>query len=734
MTSDTATRSVTLSRRSFLITAGAVSIGVVFGCSRDDVATVGEPLSNSQFNPNAWVSFDSSGVVTIMSAAAEMGQGIMTGLSLCIAEDLDADWSKVSVQQSPGKPEIYGNPILRMEMSTHGDYSVQGYYEKLRLVGAQTRMILLANAARIWNVDVAELTTLPGVVLHTPSGRRLGYGEIAAQAELPDPMPEVTVADLKPASEWRLIGKSPPRVDLPSKVDGSAVFGIDVQQPDMLYAAIAYPPVPYETVQALDDNLANEVAGVVRIVNFGKFVGVIGESVEASLAGKAALRITWSDTAQARSYDTEALAREYGEIAADLSKLGVDMTSRGDAPAAIEGAERVVSREYLCDHVAHTTMEPGNATARVDGKNVEIWLPTQSPSMVLPACARVAETTEDNVTLHSTFLGGGFGRRAEAPDTAVEAVMLAKEVPGRAVKLIRSREDEFFTGKFRPLAAQRIDVGLDAAGDIVGWRQRIVCASAWARYKPALFEIMGGRDIVTGHIDLKYGWPNHLVQFVREERGWDVGPWRGISVGYTAFAAEAMIDELAELAGRDPLQYRRDHLRNDARALAVLDAVVSDADWERERADGRGLGFALSTMSGSYMAAVAEISLDTDTGAIRLHEMWCAVDAGLIVHPDAVIAQMEGGVVMGLGAALYEQMNISNGEIREKQFGPYSIPRASQVPDAVHVRLVPSDNPPAGIGEIGATVVAPAIANAFARLTGKRLRQLPMSRERVRNA
>lgn len=734
MTSEIAVRCVTLSRRSFLVTAGAVSVGVAFGCSRDDVAASGDAASVAQFSPNAWVSIGGDGFVTILSAAAEMGQGIMTGLPLCLAEDLDADWSKVKVLQSPARPEIYGNPLLRMEMSTHGDYSVQGYYEKLRLIGAQTRKILLANAARIWDVEVAELTTRPGVVVHEPSDRRLGYGEIAARARLPEPLPEVTIADLKPAAQWRLIGKSPPRVDLPSKVDGSAIFGIDVQQPDMLYAAIAYPPVPHETVQTVDDRQALQVAGVMKVVNCGGFVGVIGSSVEATLAGKAALRITWSTTAPARRYDSTAIAREYGEIAADLDRQGVEMESRGDAVAAIAAAQRVVSREYYSDHVAHTAMEPANATARVDGDRVEIWLPTQSPSLVLPACADAAETTQARVTLHSTLIGGAFGRLSDDPDAAREAVLLAKEVPGRAVKLIRSREDEFLTDKFRPLAAQRIDAGLDADGRIVGWRQRVVCPSAWARFKPQLFEMMNGRDIVASLVGVAYEWPNHLVQFVREERGIDVGPWRGIAIGYTGFAVEAMIDDIAELTGRDPAQYRRDLLRNDSRATAVIDAVVSDAQWEQGRADDRGLGLAFSFMSGAYAAGIAEISIDERSGEIRLHEMWVALDAGVIVHPDAVVAQMEGGVVMGLGAALYEQVNVVNGELREMQFGPYKPPRMSQMPDAVHVRLVASDNPPGGVGEIGVSLVAPAIANAAARLTGKRLRHLPMSRERVLSA
>jgi isoquinoline 1-oxidoreductase beta subunit len=725
-------RSLRLSRRSFLASAGALSVAVAFGGS--ECAEAGDAGTRGALDANAWVTIGADGTITILSAPAEMGQGIMTGLPVCLAEELDADWSRVRVRQSPGLPRLYGNPMLRMEMSTHGDYSVQGYFEKMRLVGAQTRKVLLLNAARILAVDAKSLATEPGIVVHAPSGRRLGYGEIAAQARLPDPLPEVTTADLKPASQWRLIGRSVPRVDLPSKVDGSAVYGIDVQQPGMLYAAVAYPPVPHERPVTVDDAPARAVAGVVEVVRLPNGVGVIAVSVEAALQAKDRLAVEWSTDSRARGYDSRKIVGEYAAIAADTGRQGVTMTARGDVAAALGGASRVVSRDYFCDHVAHAQMEPLNATARVDGDRIEVWASTQSPSMVLPAVAEALGTTEDKVTLHSTLLGGAFGRTSEDPDAIREAVLLAAAVPGRPVKLIRSRSDDFMTDKFRPIVAQHLDAAVDATGNIVGLRHRIVCPSAWARYKPKLYELLQGKDIVVGLAEVAYGWPDHAVDYVRVESGWDIGPWRGISVGYTAFAVEALVDECAAACGRDPLQYRLDHLAADERALGVVRAVAENAGWDRPRAKGRALGLAFSRMSKSYAAGVAEVSVDAASGEIRLHEMWLVLDAGIVVHPDAVVAQMEGSVVMGLGAALHEQVNVVAGELQESQFGAYRPPRMSQVPDAVHVSLLPSAHAPGGVGEIGVTVVAPAIANALARLTGRRLRHLPMSPERVARA
>ena len=729
-----APRRVALSRRSFLASAGAVSIAVSFVGSRVGRASAGATTdADGAFRPNAWVTIDGGGRVTIMSAPAEMGQGIMTGLPACLAEELDADWSRVRVVQSPARPEIFGNPALRMEMSTYGDYSTQGYYERVRLVGAQARKVLLLNAARVLRVPVAELSTRSGMIVHARSGRRMSYGRIARIARVPEPLPEVTTADLKPRSEWRLIGRALPRVDIPGKVDGSAVYGIDVQRPGMLYGAILYPPVVHERPLTIDDADAKAVPGLVRIVPCAGFVGVVAETVEAAQRGRSALQVSWTATAEARRYDTGVVPEDYRRIAADLGAAGVEMSRRGDAAAAIARSPRVLSREFLCDHVAHTAMEPMNATALVDGDRVEVWLSTQSPSAAMEQAAKAAGTTPDRVTIHSMLIGGGFGRLSDDADAPYEAVLLAKNVPGRPVKLIRSREDDFLNDKFRPLAAQRIDVGLDADGNVQGWRHRIVSASHFARFNPKLYEQLHGQDFVAGlGGDVLYGWPDHLAQFVRAERGWDVGPWRGVSFGYANFAIESVIDEIADLQKSDPVELRLRLLAQQPRAAQVLRTAGAMAGWERARPPGRALGCAFASMSKSYAAAVLEVSLERVSGEIRVHEAWIAVDAGVIVNPNSVTAQLEGATIMGLGPALYEQIDVRNGELAQSNFGAYRPPRMSQAPEAVHVSLIRSDEPPGGVGEIGIALVAPAIGNAVARLTGKWPRSLPMSPERIR--
>jgi isoquinoline 1-oxidoreductase beta subunit len=577
MSGEFSVQSVALTRRAFVARAGTLAVGIAFA-GGDAEAAAGA----AGFNPNAWVNIAASGVVTICSAPAEMGQGIMTGLPLCLAEELDADWSRVRVEQSPGIPRIFGNPAIGMEMSTHGDYSLKGYFQSMRLIGAQTRQVLLLNAARIWNVPPAELRTEPGVVLHDRSHRRLGYGSIARRALLPASLPVVALADLKPRSAWRLLGSSVPRVDIPAKTSGRAVYGIDVQQPGMLYGAMLYPPVPRERPLDIDDAAARKIPGIVSIVGFDRCVGIIGETVEATRAAKELLRVSWSRATAAARYDTRAAASDYLRIANDLEQQGFTTGSRGDAPAALAGAVRALTREYHCEHVAHTAIEPIGGTALVEGDHVTLWLATQAPTMVLDWAARAAGTSQDKVTVHSTFIGGGFGRLSDEGDNAYEATLLAKQVPGRAVKLIRSREDDFLTGKFRPLAAQRIDVGLDAAGDIVGWRHRVVSASAYARFKPRVYQATGGMDYVCGlGCDVLYGWPNHLSQFVRADCGYDVGPWRGIAFGYTTFAIETLIDELAALRAMDPLEYRLRLLASNPGAVQVLRKVAEMADWQR---------------------------------------------------------------------------------------------------------------------------------------------------------
>lgn len=715
-----------LSRRTFLVTSGAFGVAVAFGSLPDEAAAAGP------FRPNAWVTIGEDDIVTIMSPACEMGQGIMTTLPLLIAEDLDADWRKVRVVQSPDDAKVYGNPGFNGVLTTVASAATRGYYEKMRITGAQARKVLLANAAEALKVPVAELTTEPGVVIHAKSGRRMTYGEIAKSAKVSDPLPETTKADFKPLAQCRYIGKDVPRIDIAAKVNGSAVYGSDITLANTLYASVLHPPVQSERPEQIDDAAAKAVNGIVAVVPLPTGVGVIGETVEATMKAKAALKVAWSKTAQPRHYTSAKILEDYRAVAADPAQKGAEMVKKGDAGAALAGAAKVITAEFFADHVAHVCMEPMCATAIVNGESAEIWASNQSPTELKEMCAHALHTTEEKVKINTPFLGGGFGRRTDG-DEVVEAVLLAKTMPGRPIKVVWSREDDIQNDKWRPLSAQRIEVGLDAAGNIVGWRHRIVAESYLARALPGLFQKIGGRDLVSGGGgEVKYALPAQLVEYVRARRGFEVGAWRGVGPGYTKFAVETVIDELAAVKGADPVAFRLDLLKSEPRARAVIEAVAQMAEWSRKR-EGRGLGIAYSDALGSHTAAVVELSLDRASGAIKVHSVWAAVDAGIAVQPKNIAAQIEGAAIFGLGAALYEQINVENGEVRESNLHDYRVQRMSDIP-SVQVKVISTENPPTGIGEAGVSPIAPAIANAVAQLTGKRVRQLPMLPDRVKKA
>jgi isoquinoline 1-oxidoreductase beta subunit len=726
-----------LSRRSFLVGTGASGIVVAFGALPKSALS-----ATGSYKATPWVTIGADNIVTIISPASEMGQGSLTSVPMIIAEELDADWSRVRLAAAPDNdPKTYGNPVWGNTMTTFGSGTIRGYWEKVRIAGAQARKVLLWNAAQKWNVPVGELSTEPNMVVHKASGRKISYGELAKTAKLPDPLPETTKADLKPASAFRIVGKDFQRRDVPSKVNGTAKFGIDTQLPNMLYAAVLFPPVQGEKPAEINDAAAKAVKGVVKIVPVKRpwgsadGVAVIAETVEGALKAKKALRVAWTKESKARGYDTAKVAEDNAAIARDMSQAGVEiMKEGGDAAAAIAGAAKVLTAEFISDHVSHIPMEPINATAVVNGDKCEVWAPNQSPTNIKNICARTLDMKPEQVTVHTTLLGGGFGRRSEGDDTAM-AVQLAKEMPGRPVKLIWTREDDIQNDLYRPLSAQRIDVGLDAQNNIVGWRHRIVTESVFARNNPFLFNnIMKGKDIVaTIGAELKYHVPAHLVQWVRTERGVAVGAWRGIGEGYTKFATETVIDEIARLKGVDPVKFRLE-MMHDKRAQQVIQTAADMAKWGTKRANGRGLGIAYTDANQSHAAVVIEASVDKASGQIKVHHVWAAVDPGVAVQPKNAAVQMEGGIIFGLGAALRERITIESGEVVESNFHDYKPLRMSEIPP-IDVKMIPSGDAPGGMGEPGVSPVAPALANAIAAATGgKRIRQIPMLPERVKAA
>jgi isoquinoline 1-oxidoreductase beta subunit len=716
-----------ISRRRFVAGSAGLTLAFAVDLTGPGARALAQAAS---IKPNVWVTVATDGTITIVSPAAEMGQGSMTGMPIVVAEELDADWSRVKVVQAPSN-RVYGNPGFGGLQVTGASRTTPGFFMPLRIAGAQARRVLLDAVARHWNVPVAELTTEPSVVVHGRSGRRIGYGDIAKFATVPAELPKIEAKDLKPTHRFRLIGRDLPRVELPDKVTGTARFGIDMELPGMLYGAVLRPPVPGSAPERVDDSAARAVPGVAQIVRLPYGVGVLGSGYEAVHRGKAALKVTWSRGAKAAGYNTDAVRGDYAAVAASLSRKGLPVFEQGDYGAAMKKAVRTFSAVFLSDHVYHATMEPMNATARVDGDRVELWAGTQAPGINQLAIGNVLKIPPTNVTVHTLLLGGGFGRRLEQ-DFVMDAVLLAK-ASGKPVKVIWSREDDVRNDKMRPLTAQWLEAGLDADGNLSAWRHRIVAASIYARFNPPAYAALKGKDlpVIEGH-ELSYSVGHQLHELFREERGYDVGLWRSVGPGYTKFAIESFIDEIARAQGIDPVQWRLRLLAHNPRAARVIRRVADNAGWGQPRR-GRALGIALGDTWRSYVASVAEVSVDRSSGKLRVHKVWSVVDPGIVIQPDNVTAQIEGATVFGASHALQERITVVDGVVQQSNFNDYPLLRMADAPE-VEVQVISSDNPPGGIGEVGLPPVAPAIANALAALTGARVRSLPMLPERVLTA
>jgi isoquinoline 1-oxidoreductase beta subunit len=572
------------------------------------------------------------------------------------------------------------------------------------------------------------------VVVHKASNRRIGYGEIAAFAKVPSELPLIDDKDLKRPADFRYIGRDLPRVDLPHKVDGSAKYGIDVELPGMLYAAVLQSPYEGGTPAMIDDAAARAGAGVIEVVSLPRSVGVLANSFVAAQAAKSRLRVAWTDAPAVR-HDSEEALEEFAAIARDHSRVGVTFASIGDAKAAIGGAARVFRGEYRTRYTYHAQMEPMNATAAVagDGKSAEIWTGTQFPTGLLNEVARLLDTDRNNITLHQQLIGGGYGRRGGPQDMVLDTVRLARAA-GRPVKVIWSREDDIAAGKFRPMTAHHIEAGFDAAGKLIAWHHRVVAESV-GRYRAG---ITGTAPPAIDAIVMKgsplphYPIPNKLAEHVVEQRGARLSSVRGVGVFYNAFAVESFLDEIAKALVKDPLALRLELSQGQPRVQALLRAVADMSDWGKPRNE-RALGVAVMEKDDTLAAGVAEVSLERATGAIKVHNIWAAIDAGLAVQPRNIAAQTQGGIVFGLGHVLREKITIRHGRVQETDFTDYQVPRMSDMPN-IEVRVISTDNPPTGAGEDGVPLVAGAVGNALAALTGVRLRELPFTPERVRGA
>jgi isoquinoline 1-oxidoreductase beta subunit len=726
---------VPVSRRQVMIGAAGLSFAIALR-SRADAAVLSAEPTGKALSP--WISIGSDGAITIMSAATEMGQGSMTSLPLIIAEELDADWSRVRIVPAPPLDNIYGNPGFGGMMYTAASNAVTSYFRPLRIFGAQVRRVLLDNAAKKWGVPVEELSTEPSVVVHAKSGRRLTYGEIATFAEVPAQAPAITPENLKKPANFRLIGKDVTRVELPTKVNGTARYSIDVQVPGMLYGAVLRAPVEGSAPDMIDEAKVTAIPGVVKVVKLRYGVGVVAETPWAAFAARNAVadHVTWTKSGEAWGFDSDKGLDVFAAAARDPKTQATDWFKAGDTRAEMAKAATTMEAEYLCDYAYHAQMEPLNAVASVSpsGDTAEIWCGTQSQTIAQEATAKVLGITRDKVKLNDTLMGGGFGRRGPRDaDFIIDAVLLAKEA-GRPVKAMWTREDDVHNGRFRPLSAHHLRAGFDASGRLVAYHHRLAGDRVTPFADPVRYAKAGRKDfILMLGADLKgYEVPHQLVEQIYEDTGVRTAPLRGISFTANKFAAEAFMDEIAVNKGVDPIKFRLELLQNNPRAVKVVERVAEMANWGRKR-EGRGLGFAYIDYSGSQVAGIVEISLNRGSGQIKAHEFWCAIDCGVAVQPDNIAAQTEGSTVYGLGLALSERISIKDGAVEQSNFYDYPVPRMNEVP-LMHIEVIQTDNHPTGAGQMATPLLAPAISNAMAQLTGVRLRHTPFTPDRVKKA
>lgn len=718
-----------INRRKFMVGAAGLTFAFALRAGAGAAARSGElPLS-------PWVTIATDDTVAIMSPAAEMGQGSLTSLPLILAEELDADWSKVRIIVAPPNDELYKNPQFGF-MYTAGSNAVTAYFKELRQFGAQVRKVLLANAAMHWAVPVDELGTGPNVVIHAKTGRRLSYGAIASFAQVPADAPQVADGELKKTGQFRLIGKDVMRVELPGKVNGTAPYAIDVQVPGMLYGAVLRSPVEGAGPRQIDDAGAKAVAGVMRIVPLPYGVGVIAATPYAAFEAKDALKVTWSRAGKAWGFNSTQALIAFAAAARDLDEPAKLWAREGDAERALKSSATVVESEFHNDLVYHAQMEPLNAVASVapNGDGCEVWCGVQSKTIAVTVAADALGIAPDKVIYHDMLMGGGFGRRGHRDEEYVHDAVVLSNAVKRPVKMMWTREDDVRNGRFNPLSAHYLRAGFDASGKLIAFHHRKACDEVTAFQDPLRFGRQNGRDVIsfTGLDAPYYDIPNRLGEAVPRESGLRTSSLRGISHLTNIFAIESFMDELAASRGIDPAIFRRDLVKGTPRAVNIIDQVSRMAEWGRKR-DNSALGFTYMNYSGTQIALVAEVLLDRNSGKLRVANVWVALDPGIAVQPDNIVAQTESSIVYGLGFALSERITIEDGAVQQSNFYDYQVPRMNDIPE-MFITVVPTDNHPTGVGQMATPLVAPAIANAVSRLTGVRLRQTPMTPDRVKKA
>jgi len=724
-----------MTRRAFL-KGSLAATGLTIAVS---VSPVGYRLVNASqakealkgFKPNLWYEITPNNVVTVFIGASEMGQGTHTTLAMVLADELGADWKQIRVRQGPAAKE-YHNPLLG-EQLTVASAAVRGFYEPCRKAAAAGRAMLVKAAATKWGVSENECEAMKGTVNHKKSSRKSTYGELcleAAKLKVPQDAP------LQKESDFRYIGKPMARVDIPAKVKGTAVYGLDVSVPDMHYAVLARPPAYGAKPVSSNEKAAMNVKGVIKVVETPMGIAVCAKSLDAAWKGREALDVKW-DKGALPQMDNDSIEKT---LKAEADKPGSKAMENGDAKKALEGAAKKLKSTYYVPYVAHTLMEPINCTAYVRKDRCDVWAPTQGQTGAQMLASQISELPPEKVNIHTTYMGCGLGRRA-APDFVVEAVIVSKVV-GKPVKVVWTREEDIKYDFFRSATCHRIEAGLDGQGQLIGWSHKAVAGSILTPINPKA--IQNGVDIMSlwGLMDfpgspdgnrILYEIPNFYLEFLISELPIPVAPWRSVQNGPNAFVTECFIDELAHAAGKDPLEFRLPLLKESKGAQRVLKVAAEKAGWGKPLPKGRGRGIAQHHCFGTDVAAVAEVSVNEKDGHVKVNRIVVAVDCGLAVNPLNVEGQIQGGVINALSTALKEEVRFANGGVKSANFDDYDLLRMSEVPD-IEVHMVKGNDKMGGIGEPGVPPTAPAVANAFFNATGVRIRRIPLTSKVVLEA
>jgi isoquinoline 1-oxidoreductase beta subunit len=700
-----------LTRRGFLLSSVAAGSAFVVGFHLP-LASGAQPAKTA-FAPNAFIRIDPHGKVTLIMPQVEMGQGIYTSVAMILAEELDAAFDQVSLEHAPPDDKLYGNPTFGIQVTGNSN-SVRAFWLPLRKAAAGTRVILVQAASQQWKVDPAGIRTENGEAIHESSGRTLAYAALIDRARSLPPPKDPPLKDIK---DFKLIGNPLRRLDTPDKVNGKAVYAIDAMPPGVKFATLAACPVFGGTVGHVDDTKARSLPGVRQVLMFKDFVAVVGDHMWAAKQGLSALDITWNEGPHAAISSDDV----WKQLRAASQTEGAVANSTGDVAKGLAQGD-LLEAAYELPFLAHATMEPLNCTVHVTPASCEVWVGSQVLSRAQAVAAKVTGLPLEKVAVHNHLIGGGFGRRLEV-DMVDTAVQIAKQVDG-PVKVVWTREEDMQHDVYRPVYRDTLSATV-ANGRIIGWKHRITGSAVIARWLPPAFQKGIDIDAVDSAADMPYDIPNLRVEYVRDEPpAVPTGFWRGVGPNNNVFAIESFMDELAKKSNKDPVAFRRDLLGKTPRLKAALELAAAKAGWGNPLPARTGRGIAVQTAFGSFIATVAEAEVDTN-GEVRVHRIVSAVDTGIVVNPDTVEAQLQGGLIFGLTAALYGKITIARGRVQQSNFNDYRMLRINEIPQ-IELHLIKSSEAPGGIGETGVTAAPPAVGNALFAATGIRLRRLPI--------